>query len=41
MLFFALFNGLNLTYGQGWLELPPDVIRDAVYRLLGMTPTKN
>lgn len=41
MLFFALFNGLNLTYGQGWLDLPPDVIRDAVYRLLGMTPTKN
>ena len=37
MLFFALFNGLNLTYGQDWLDLPQDVIRDAVYRLLGMS----
>jgi AcrR family transcriptional regulator len=36
MFFFGLFNGLNLTYGQDWLNLPPDVIRDAVYRLLGM-----
>lgn len=41
MLFFALLNGLNLTYGQDWLDLPPDVIRDAVYRLLGMTKSKN
>jgi len=35
MFFFGLFNGLNLTYGQGWLELPRESIRGAVLRLVG------
>jgi AcrR family transcriptional regulator len=35
MFFFGLFNGLNLTYGQDWLELPRDSIRGAVLRLVG------
>ena len=36
MLFFALFNGLNLTYGQEWLNMPKETIRDATLRLIGV-----
>jgi AcrR family transcriptional regulator len=35
MFFFALFNGLNLTYGEGWLATPEELIRDAARRLVG------
>lgn len=36
MFFFGLFNGLNLTYGQGWMQIPSDAVRAAVRRLLGL-----
>jgi AcrR family transcriptional regulator len=35
MFFFAFFNGLVITYGEDWTELPPELIRDAALRLLG------
>lgn len=34
MMFFGLFNGLNLVYGQEWLALPPQVIKAGMLRLL-------
>lgn len=34
MMFFGLFNGLNLVYGQEWLALPPEVIKAGMLRLL-------
>lgn len=39
MLFFGLFNGLNLTYSQQWLEQPEEDITAAVLRLLGISPS--
>jgi AcrR family transcriptional regulator len=36
MMFFGLFNGLNLVYGQGWLDLPPETIKAGVFRLFGV-----
>lgn len=36
MLFFGLFNGLNLTYDQEWLDLPVEMIQAAVRRLIGV-----
>jgi AcrR family transcriptional regulator len=35
MSFFAFFNGLLITYGQGWQEISPAFIHQAVLRLLG------
>ena len=35
MLFFGLFNGLNLTYGRQWLEMPPEIFNQAALRLVG------
>jgi AcrR family transcriptional regulator len=35
MFFFALFNGLMITYGKEWVELPKEIIRQAFLRLLG------
>ena len=35
MLFFGLLNGLIITYGDSWPTLPPELIRDAVLRLVG------
>ena len=36
MLFFSLFNGLLLTYGdKGWHMLPPETLQAAVLRLVG------
>lgn len=35
MFFFAFFNGLNLTYGQEWTEIPEPIIREAVLKLVG------
>ena len=35
MFYFGLFNGLMITYGQGWLEISPKTLRAAVPRLLG------
>ena len=35
MFFFAFFNGLIITYGKDWEHLPPELIKDAVFRLLG------
>jgi AcrR family transcriptional regulator len=35
MLFFGLLNGLIITYGDLWPTLPPELIRDAVLRLVG------
>ena len=37
MMFFGLFNGLNLTYGQNWLVLPPETIKASIFRLFGMS----
>jgi AcrR family transcriptional regulator len=36
MLFFGLFNGLNLTYGRDWLELPVDQVKRAAKRMVGV-----
>jgi len=36
MLFFSLFNGLLLTYGEDWHMLPLDAIKAGVLRLLGV-----
>lgn len=36
MFFFSLFNGLLLTYGDDWRTIPPDAIKAAVLRLLGV-----
>ncbi len=36
MFFFALFNGLNLTYNQEWLGMGVENVREAVHRLLGI-----
>jgi AcrR family transcriptional regulator len=33
--FFAFFNGLMFTYGKDWMEIPDEVIRKTVLRLLG------
>jgi AcrR family transcriptional regulator len=38
MFFFSLFNGLNLTYGSEWTEIPPQVITSAMKRLVGVIP---
>jgi AcrR family transcriptional regulator len=35
MLFFGLFNGLNLTYGREWLQMPTDLFKQAALRLVG------
>ena len=34
MFFFAFFNGLSITYGQDWLDIPSGVIQDAAMRLM-------
>jgi hypothetical protein len=34
MMFFGLFNGLNLVYGQEWLSLPPETLKAGMLRLL-------
>jgi AcrR family transcriptional regulator len=36
MMFFGLFNGLNLVYGQEWLNLPPQTLKAGMLRLLGV-----
>ncbi len=36
MMFFGLFNGLNLTYDQAWLDQPEQRIAAAVLRLLNI-----
>jgi AcrR family transcriptional regulator len=36
MMFFGLFNGLNLVYGQEWLSLPPETLKAGMLRLLGV-----
>ncbi len=33
--FFAFFNGLMITYGKDWMDLSPELIREAALRLLG------
>ena len=38
MFFFAFFNGLSITYGEDWLSIPAEVIRDGAMRLLGVGP---
>lgn len=35
MFFFSFFNGLVVTYGEDWVDVPIEVIREAVLRLLG------
>ncbi len=35
MYFFAFFNGLMITYGKEWMNLPDKLVREAVLRLLG------
>jgi AcrR family transcriptional regulator len=36
MMFFGLFNGLNLVYGQEWLALPTHTLKESMYRLFGV-----
>ncbi len=35
MFFYALFNGLVLTYGDQWAQFPKTVLKDSMLRLLG------
>jgi hypothetical protein len=35
MFFFSLYNGLMITYGQDWLNVPDQIVRQATLRLLG------
>jgi AcrR family transcriptional regulator len=35
MFFFSLFNGLMITYGTDWLNVPDQYVRQAALRLLG------
>jgi len=35
MFFFSFFNGMLVTYGQDWQQVPPTIIRQAVLRMLG------
>jgi len=35
MFFFSIFNGMLVTYGQDWQQVPPAIIHQAVLRLLG------
>ncbi len=32
---FSFFNGMQITYGQDWRQIPPPVLIQAVFRLLG------
>jgi AcrR family transcriptional regulator len=34
MMFFGMFNGLNLVYEQEWLNLPPETLKAGMLRLL-------
>ena len=36
MMFFGIFNGLNLVYGQEWLSLPPETLKAGMLRLFGV-----
>ena len=36
MFVFSFFNGMMLTYGEDWHSLPPEAIKAAVLRLLGV-----
>jgi AcrR family transcriptional regulator len=36
MMFFGLFNGMNLVYGQDWLALPPETLKAGIFRLFGV-----
>jgi len=36
MLFFGLFNGLNLTYGREWLQMPAEFFKQAAFDLVGL-----
>jgi len=36
MMFFGLFNGMNLVYGQDWLTLPPETLKAGIFRLFGV-----
>lgn len=36
MMFFGMFNGMNLVYGQQWLSLPPETLKAGMQRLFGM-----
>lgn len=36
--FFSFINGLMLMYPDVWKEIPEEVIRQAIYRLLGVIP---
>ena len=38
---FSFINGLMLMYPDVWKEIPEEVIRQAVYRLLGVMPQVN
>lgn len=35
MFFFSFFNGLTITYGHDWVNLPIALIRETVLRMLG------
>jgi TetR/AcrR family fatty acid metabolism transcriptional regulator len=36
MMFFGMFNGMNLVYGQEWLSLPPETLKAGMLRLFGV-----
>jgi hypothetical protein len=40
MMYFCLFNGLNLVYGQEWLSLPIETLKAGMLRLLGVQSRK-
>jgi AcrR family transcriptional regulator len=36
MFYFAFFNGMILTYGKEWLDMPVEITREGISRLLGV-----
>ena len=36
MMFFGMFNGLSLVYGQEWLSLPPETLKAGMLRVFGV-----
>jgi len=36
MMFFGLFNGMNLVYGKDWLRIPPASLKAGINRLFGL-----
>ena len=38
--YFSFFNGLLFTYGQDWMQIPDDAVKEVVLRLLSVKESK-